>query len=122
MSATPPAPRPDLAAHIAAECDRLGLEVAPAAVPRIAAYAESLWRWNERLNLTRHTDVERFVSRDVADAVAIAPHLSAGERLLDVGTGGGVPGVLLAILRPDLSVELSESVGKRAHCRGVDHR
>jgi 16S rRNA (guanine527-N7)-methyltransferase len=114
MSATPPAPRPDFAAHIAAECDRLGLEVAPAAVPRIAAYAESLWRWNERLNLTRHTDVERFVSRDVADAVAIAPHLSAGERLLDVGTGGGVPGVLLAILRPDLSVELSESVGKRA--------
>ena len=46
--------------------------------------------------------------------MAIAPHLSAGERLLDVGTGGGVPGVLLAILRPDLSVELSESVGKRA--------
>ena len=64
MSATPPAPRPDLAAHITAECDRLGLEVAPAAVPRIAAYAESLWLWNERLNLTRHTDVERFVSRD----------------------------------------------------------
>ena len=104
----------DLAAAVAAECERLGLTVPPEAVPRLAAYAASLWSWNERLNLTRHTDVEKFVSRDVADAVAIAPHLAAGEHLLDVGTGGGVPGVLLAILRPDLRVELCDSVGKRA--------
>jgi 16S rRNA (guanine527-N7)-methyltransferase len=88
--------------------------MSPEAVPRLAAYAASLWSWNERLNLTRHTDVEKFVSRDVADAVAIAPHLAAGEHVLDVGTGGGVPGVLLAILRPDLRVELCDSVGKRA--------
>jgi 16S rRNA (guanine527-N7)-methyltransferase len=104
----------DLAAAVAAECERLGLSMSPEAVPRLAAYAASLWSWNERLNLTRHTDVEKFVSRDVADAVAIAPHLAAGEHVLDVGTGGGVPGVLLAILRPDLRVELCDSVGKRA--------
>jgi 16S rRNA (guanine527-N7)-methyltransferase len=107
-------PHADLAAAVAAECERLGLSMSPEAVPRLAAYAASLWSWNERLNLTRHTDVEKFVSRDVADAVAIAPHLAAGEHVLDVGTGGGVPGVLLAILRPDLRVELCDSVGKRA--------
>ena len=106
--------RPDLATAVAAECERLGLAVSTAAVPRLAAYAASLWSWNERLNLTRHTDVEKFVSRDVADAVAIAPHLESGAHVLDVGTGGGVPGVLLAILRPDLRVELCDSVGKRA--------
>jgi 16S rRNA (guanine527-N7)-methyltransferase len=106
--------RPDLAAAVAAECERLDLNVSPEAVPRLAAYAASLWSWNERLNLTRHTDVEKFASRDVADAVAIAPHLAFGEHVLDVGTGGGVPGVLLAILRPDLRVELCDSVGKRA--------
>ena len=104
----------DLRAAIAAECDRLGLGVAPDAVPRLAAYAASLWAWNDRLNLTRHTDVDRFVSRDVGDAVAIAAHLATGERVLDVGTGGGAPGVLLAILRPDLRVELAESVAKKA--------
>ena len=104
----------DLAAAVAAECERLGLTVSSDAVPRLAAYAASLWSWNERLNLTRHTDVEKFVSRDVADAVAIAPHLETGAHVLDVGTGGGVPGVLLAILRPDLRVELCDSVGKRA--------
>jgi len=104
----------DLERAIAAECDRLGLVVPPEAVPRLAAYSASLWSWNERLNLTRHTDVEKFVSRDVGDAVAIAAHLASGERVLDVGTGGGVPGVLLAIIRPDLRVELAESVAKKA--------
>jgi len=83
-------------------------------VPGIAAYVSRLWAWNERLNLTRHLDVATFVARDVADAAALVPHLARGERVLDVGTGGGVPGVLLAILRPDLRVELAESVGKRA--------
>jgi len=87
-------------------------------MPGLAAYAASLWAWNERLNLTRHTDVEKFVTRDVADAVAIAPHLARGERLLDVGTGGGVPGVILALLRPDLRVELVDSVAKKARAVG----
>jgi 16S rRNA (guanine527-N7)-methyltransferase len=103
-----------LAGAIAVECDRLGLDIPVAAVPGLAAYAARLWSWNERLNLTRHLDVATFVARDVADAAAVLPHLARGERLLDVGTGGGVPGVLLAILRPDLRVELAESVGKRA--------
>lgn len=108
----------DLARAIAAECDRLGLVVAPDAMPRLAAYAASLWSWNERLNLTRHVDAGAFVARDVADAVAIAPHLAQGERVLDVGTGGGVPGVILAILRPDLHVELCDSVAKKARAVG----
>ncbi len=103
-----------LAATIAAECDRLGLDVSPEALPRLASYAERLWAWNEKLNLTRHADAATFVARDVADVVAIAPHLAKGERVLDVGTGGGVPGIVLAILRPDLHVELCDSVGKKA--------
>ena len=107
-----------LESAIAAECRRLGITVPETAFPGLAAYAARLWEWNERLNLTRHTDVERFVSRDVADAAAIAPHLARGERVLDVGTGGGVPGVLLAILRPDLQVELADSVAKKARVVG----
>lgn len=105
---------PDREADLAAACRAIGIDAPAEAMPRLAAYAASLWAWNERLNLTRHTDLERFVSRDVGDAAAIAPHLARGERVLDVGTGGGVPGVLLAILRPDLRVELCDSVGKRA--------
>jgi 16S rRNA (guanine527-N7)-methyltransferase len=103
-----------LAAAITAEAGRIGIALPPGAADRLAAYATSLWSWNERLNLTRHTDVARFVSRDVGDSAALLPHLAQGERVLDVGTGGGVPGVILAILRPDLRVELSDSVAKKA--------
>jgi 16S rRNA (guanine527-N7)-methyltransferase len=108
----------DLAAGIAAEAERLGLALPAGSPAALARYAASLWAWNERLNLTRHTDVERFVSRDVGDSAAIADHLAHGERVLDVGTGGGVPGVILAILRPDLRVELCDSVAKKARAVG----
>ncbi len=73
-----------------------------------------MWAWNEKLNLTRHTDYERFVARDVVDSLALEPFLDSGARVLDVGTGGGVPGVVLAIVRPDLEVALCDSVAKKA--------
>lgn len=106
--------RADLAGQIADAAAELGIPLPAGAADRLAAYATSLWLWNERLNLTRHTDVARFVSRDVGDAAALLQHLARGERVLDVGTGGGVPGVIIAILRPDLRVELSDSVAKKA--------
>ena len=66
------------------------------------------------MNLTRHTTLEKFVGRDVVDSYQLGKLLEQGERVLDVGTGGGVPGVVLAILRPDLSVSLCESTQKKA--------
>lgn len=83
-------------------------------VSLLQQYCELLWDWNTKLNLTRHTDYEKFVARDVIDSLAIAKFLEPGERILDVGTGGGVPGVVLAVVRPDLRVALSESMGKKA--------
>jgi len=80
---------------------------------RLDRYCRLLWDWNEKLNLTRHTDYEKFVSRDLADTLQLARLLKSGEEVLDVGTGGGVPGVVLAILRPDLRVSLCDSVGKK---------
>jgi len=77
-------------------------------------YRRLLWGWNERMNLTRHTTLEKFVSRDVLDSYELAKLLERGERVLDVGTGGGVPGVVVAILRPDLSMSLCESTQKKA--------
>jgi len=85
-----------------------------ATIDRLDAYCALLWEWNERLNLTRHTDYERFVQRDLRDTLVLSEHLAERERVLDVGTGGGVPGVVLALLRDDLHVELCESVGKKA--------
>lgn len=77
-------------------------------------YCELLWEWNAKLNLTRHTTYDRFVARDLRDALELSRLLAPGEDVLDVGAGGGVPGVPLAILRPDVPVTLIDSVGKKA--------
>jgi len=93
---------------------RHGISLSATKVRRLDEYCRLLWDWNTRLNLTRHTDYEKFVSRDLVDALALAEFLRGGERVLDVGTGGGVPGIPLAILRPDLQIELCDSTGKKA--------
>ncbi|MDO5553711.1 MAG: 16S rRNA (guanine(527)-N(7))-methyltransferase RsmG [Planctomycetia bacterium] len=82
-------------------------------------YCQELWTWNEKINLTRHTDYEKFVTHDLIDSMHLADLLQKGEHVLDVGTGGGVPGILLAILRPDITVELCDSTGKKAKAVGA---
>ncbi len=77
-------------------------------------YRTVLWRWNEQLNLTRHTTLEKFVGRDLVDSLQLAEQLGHGERVLDIGTGGGVPGLVLAICRPDLRVSVCDSTQKKA--------
>ena len=99
---------------LAAALARNGIELPADQVELLDRYVRLLWDWNTKLNLTRHTDYEKFVSRDVVDSLVIAGHLATGERVLDVGTGGGVPGVVLAICRTDLEVALCESVAKKA--------
>jgi len=94
--------------------ERNNIELTPGQVARLDQYCRLLWDWNRKINLTRHTDFEKFVSRDLVDSQAFARFLKPGETVLDVGTGGGVPGVVLSILRDDLQIALCESVGKKA--------
>lgn len=77
-------------------------------------YCRLRWEWNQRMNMTRHNTFDQFVARDVMDSLSFARCLQPDEVLLDVGTGSGVPGVILSILRPDLQVFVSETVAKRA--------
>jgi 16S rRNA (guanine527-N7)-methyltransferase len=99
---------------LAAAMAEHGIELPAERVALLDRYCALVWEWNARLNLTRHTDYQKFVTRDLVDSLAFSRFLAPGERVLDVGTGGGVPGVVLAMLRPDLSMALCESVGKRA--------
>ena len=100
--------------QLAEALKKQAIALSPGKINRLAKFCELLWSWNEKINLTRHTDFEKFVSRDVVDSLALAEFLLTGERVLDVGSGGGVPGVILAIVRPDLEVELCDSTGKKA--------
>jgi 16S rRNA (guanine527-N7)-methyltransferase len=102
------------AENLAAALARHQIDLPDGQVARLEQYCQLFWDWNAKINLTRHTDYEKFVARDLTDSLAIGRFLEPGEKILDVGSGGGVPGVVLAIVRDDLDVSLSESVGKKA--------
>ena len=90
------------------------LEVPAERLDLLDRYCRLMWEWNEKINLTRHTDYERFVARDVADSQQLAQLILPDEEVIDIGSGGGVPGIVLAILRPDLTITLTESIGKKS--------
>lgn len=90
----------------------LGLTLDVAALQHLLEFADLLAKWNRTYNLTSIRDPEEIVSRHLLDSLALVPHLGEG-RVLDVGSGGGLPGIPLAIARPDLSVTLIDTVQKK---------
>jgi len=96
-----------LAAGIAA----LGLTLPDGAEAKLLAYLALLDKWNRVYNLTAVRDAERMVSHHLLDSLAV-PYFQ-GDTVLDVGSGGGLPGVPLAIARPELQVTLIDSIAKK---------
>lgn len=110
-----PAPAtPDGEDTFEAALARYGMELDEPLAQSLKTYAETMWRYNEQLNLTRHTTWDLFVGRDLRDCLQLAHLVQPDEVILDLGSGNGVPGIPLAIIRPDIEVSLAESVGKRA--------
>jgi 16S rRNA (guanine527-N7)-methyltransferase len=106
-------PPPGFSASLAA----LGVALDATQIERMARYLGLLVAMNELVNLTRITAPEEAWTRHVLDALTLVPQLAsvpAGARVVDVGSGGGVPGIPLAIARPDLRVSLLEATHKKA--------
>lgn len=92
---------------------RLGVPIEPF-ISKLAAYAGELLRWNERINLTGARSLETLAREHLADALALVPLLPpAPARWIDVGSGSGLPGIVLALARPELSAVLLEPSEKR---------
>lgn len=91
----------------------LGLALPAAASDQLLAYRDELARWGRVHNLTSVRQPERMVPVHLLDSLALSPHVR-GRALADVGSGGGLPGVPLAIAHPGLDVTLIESRAKRA--------
>ena len=89
------------------------LGVSADAQGKLLAYLDLLVKWNRAYNLTAVRDPADMVARHLLDSLAILPYLH-GSTLADVGSGPGLPGIPLAIARPDLAVTLIESNGKKA--------
>jgi 16S rRNA (guanine527-N7)-methyltransferase len=94
---------------------RAGISLSDAQGELLSQYLDLLTAANERMNLTRITDRAAAEVQHVGDALTVLPHLPKEQhRLADVGSGGGVPGIPLAIVRPDVRVTLIEATKKKA--------
>lgn len=89
------------------------VEPAPHQIEQIRTYVTELLRWNEKMNLTAAGGPEEVLLRHVLDALAPLGHLSGVHRLLDVGTGGGLPGIPIKVFRPEIFVSLLEARRKK---------
>ena len=97
----------------------LGLKLSPVERDRLLAYLQLLLHWNATYNLTAVRDADAMLTQHLADCLAAVPPLrrhlgDKPARLLDVGSGGGLPGVVLAVLIPSLHVTCVDTVGKKA--------
>lgn len=101
-----------LDAQLAAGVAALGLTLPEGAEAKLLAYLALLDKWNRVYNLTAVRDVERMVSHHLLDSLATVVHFQ-GKTVLDVGSGGGLPGIPLAIARPELQVTLIDSIAKK---------
>lgn len=107
---------PDLSPILESGLAALGLDAAHA--PRLLDYLALLVRWNAAYNLTAIRDPREMVAKHLLDSLAMHGFVdsiaSAGGALADLGTGPGLPGIPLALVKPGLSVTLVESNGKKA--------
>lgn len=92
----------------------LGIALPEAAQDKLLAYVALLLKWNKTYNLTAVRDEADMVTHHLLDSLAVLPHLGAAKTLADIGSGAGLPGLVLAAARSDLRVLSVEASGKKA--------
>ncbi len=98
---------------IRAGAGRLGVDLPPAALDRFAVHARELLLWNDKVNLTAITDPLAVAVKHYIDAIAPANLIPPAARVLDIGAGGGFPGLPLKILQPALTLTLVDAARKK---------
>jgi 16S rRNA (guanine527-N7)-methyltransferase len=103
----------ELGAAVTALSEQWNVPCSPAQLQQLLAFAELLVRWNQKINLTGARSAAALVAEHYPDAFALARRLDRPARAVDVGSGGGLPAVPLALLRPDLTLVLCEPIAKK---------
>lgn len=99
-----------------ARTESIGLHLTPAAIDKLLSYLDMLARWNGVYNLTAIRDSDQMLVQHLFDSLSILPFLdeASPRRVLDVGSGGGLPGIVIAIARPDWHVTVNDIVQKKS--------
>jgi 16S rRNA (guanine527-N7)-methyltransferase len=103
---------PQHAEELSQGARELGVDLSEVQHEKLLGYLSLLIKWNKAYNLTAVRDPDEMVSRHLLDSLSVVPYIQ-GERQLDVGSGGGMPGIPLAILFPDMHVTCLDSNGKK---------
>ena len=103
---------PQHAEELALGARELGVELSEAQHEQLLAYLALLIKWNKAYNLTAVRNPDEMVSRHLLDSLSVVPFIK-GARWLDVGSGGGMPGIPLAILFPEMNITVLDSNGKK---------
>lgn len=103
---------PDLLSRLRELIAQTSLVLSETQLQQCVSYVTLLDKWNSAYNLTSVRDPQEMLIKHVLDSLVVAPHLT-GDNFIDVGTGPGLPGVLLAIYYPDKQFTLLDSLGKR---------
>lgn len=96
-------------------CDEIGVHLDQEVITRLLDYLSLLIKWNRAYNLSAIRNPQEMLSKHLLDSLTIVPQLlaSSADRIIDVGTGGGLPGIPLAIVCPDKHFTLLDSAGKK---------
>ena len=97
---------------------KLGIELSVEKIEKLLHYLELIIKWNKVHNLTAIDDPSEGVKKHLLDSLSILSFIKKG-RILDVGSGAGLPGIVIALLRDDVGVTSIDSVGKK--CRFMEH-
>ncbi len=99
---------------LASGARELGLTLPDGAADKLLAYVALLAKWNRTYNLTAVREEAEMVTHHLLDSLALVPHLDGIRRMADVGSGAGLPGLVLAIAQPELEVVSVEASQKKA--------
>ncbi|MCF6266399.1 MAG: 16S rRNA (guanine(527)-N(7))-methyltransferase RsmG [Desulfuromusa sp.] len=94
---------------------RAKIELPEETLVRELRFLEELLRWNKRVNLTSVHDSNEAIEKHLIDSLLVMPCLGRIKSILDMGSGGGLPGIPLAIAEPEIKVDSIDSVGKKVH-------
>jgi 16S rRNA (guanine527-N7)-methyltransferase len=103
----------NLAPRLQAGITALGLSLSQQQQQQLLDYIALLDKWNKVYNLTAVREPERMLGLHILDSLSMVPHLGQAKTVLDVGTGGGLPGICIAVARPDLTVVMLDSLQKK---------
>jgi len=95
------------------ELENSGFSLSQEKLEKLYLYKELLVEWNEKINLTAITDDEEIIIKHIIDSVYVLPHIKDNSKVIDVGTGAGLPGIILAICNDNIQVTLLDALQKR---------